>query len=485
VDIERFTPGEYPRFLDESGEDVADINIINDATGVLFCVEEDFSHSSISRENWQKLGSVISQCKKLKNIIFRDFEALGENILTAVFQSTDGPYNFPLDHLSFENSKIGQDGIYALLPFIKSRKELNCLDLHGTDLGDSGAAVIGELLGEVRLNNLVISENPLSIFGINRIISAKNFKHLKTLGIHEIELETEEVEQIARVLKEQTNSLEKLSIGCEDPELQQSQIEWVEILLQSLKTNKTMKSLTIHSYTPHMYHLDPDLSDRLETILMSVVCDTASFSALCDSNHTLVVSNCVSPLATAINSHSGWSTNQKIRRKLQAIYFHGEFSVQDFLPMKTVWMPRVLELVSSLQGYHPSFGAIRQYGECPLCQKRNLNGMYKFIRHWNLPNLLSYPSAQVELKQLREKFDKFQSESDGRIHHLEGVVRELATKQLESDKEIQRLKRELSRVKLDGDGLSSKIENKRLITDLSESGERNDNSSRNKRSNMG
>ncbi len=37
----------------------------------------------------------------------------------------------------------------------------------------------------------------------------------------------------------------------------------------------------------------------------------------------------------------------ELRHKLRAFYFRGEFSMLDFLPMKTVWMPRVLEKVPS------------------------------------------------------------------------------------------------------------------------------------------
>lgn len=361
-------------------------------------------------EKWKEMGRVISRCKRLKRIIISKSK-LNMTVLMAIFQS-DGPYKFPLEFLDFENAKMSNPGLRALLPFLKSRKTLKMLNLEDNSLDAEATEMIAEILDEIRVEELNVSHNRLTALGINRLLSSKNSRHLISLNVF-LSYSRQERFKLAKFFGDflviEGISLKKLVIGTINmgiPYLFDFDSEIT--LIQSLKTNTTVENLEF-LYLPSFgqsSHRFPELYNQLNDAVTSLVCNTSSFEELCNSNHTLQNVRLISVLrrlgemeaAKASLEANAWpdlSSNQTLRYKLKSIYFRGAFDVRPFLDMKAVWVPHVLEFLSSLPKGNDDNGARASPQDLSTsCQGRNLNRVYHFIRFWNVPQLFAFPPAK-------------------------------------------------------------------------------------------
>ena len=148
-------------------------------------------------------------------------------------------------------------------------------------------------------------------------------------------------------------------------------------------------------------------------MVKNVVCNTDSFEDLCESNHQLIwvgghtydmlKSDPMLKKAIVINNQSahGASITSRIRSKLRAFYFQGQFDVQLFIDIGVVFMPFILELVTRTERVcimddnngGDEFSEVAG-GKCKTVAKGDLGSVYHLIRNCHLPGLLCFPSFE-------------------------------------------------------------------------------------------
>mmetsp|Transcript_1479 Transcript_1479/g.2673 ORF Transcript_1479/g.2673 Transcript_1479/m.2673 type:complete len:241 (-) Transcript_1479:79-801(-) len=159
--------------------------------------------------------------------------------------------------------------------------------------------------------------------------------------------------------------------------------------------------------------------------LEKMVYDASSFDALCHSNHKLqhvgVTENndpkptelgrimmARSPIlrkALEINARETATDHEKIRSKLRAVYFQGQFDFTSFTDIDIGLIPNVLEFVTMSEVY---IGRIY----VKACEG-NLDGIYRLIRNYgNLPSLFSFTSPQTEIQQLKSEMSSMKMEME-------------------------------------------------------------------------
>ncbi|KAL7465323.1 hypothetical protein ACHAXS_005647 [Conticribra weissflogii] len=400
-------------FFDEKSDQVADI--VNDSY-YIHINDDDFLPSSFSLEKWREIGSVLSRCKKL-GLIWFSSQPLEEEMLMALFQA-DGPYDFPLRGLFLDGNRFfGPRGMQAILPFLNTRTELEVLKLGSCELGNDGARYLAKVLDHVRIKELLVGNNSLDTEGISLILSSENAMYLEHLDISGRNLGLAECALISQFLSREGICLEHISVGENgrpdedadfDDDLDTFDIEWVIMLIRSLRGNKSLKRIDVYSDTMEEQGTDEEIDeiwDDVADATMSLVCNTTSIQACCQSNHVL---NHISLFSEerfpqrieevlGINERD-ISTNKKVRRKLQNFFFDGMFEVHPFLSMKTVCMPHVLALFANER-----LISIDELDDtsCEGSIEGNLNGLYNFMRHWNLPALYTSGLQQVGIEELQ------------------------------------------------------------------------------------
>jgi len=289
---------------------------------------------------------------------------------------------------------------------------LDRLDLADCRIDDRGAEIVGEVLDTISVKLLNLVCNQFGGVGLARILSSANSKDLKALSLSGQSLGRDGFEEFCRFLSRDDIGLERIKIP------DSLDIEWFEILLSSLRINTATKELIFFENFLIGGDSEPRelINDRFAEAAISLLCDTSSFENFCQSNHTVskltlrdnvdVAIPLIAECALMVNSYDTMSINAKLRWKLRSIFFWENFELHPFLAMRSVWMPHVLELVSRsreriaadcwklcngdlMRGSQEAFT-----GSIDLVETEgNLNGMYRFIRCWNFPDLFSFYSS--------------------------------------------------------------------------------------------
>ncbi|KAL7462172.1 hypothetical protein ACHAXS_002564 [Conticribra weissflogii] len=434
---------------------------------------------SITRGDYEEIGSVIGRCKKLRRIriICSHHSTMDEEDVTALFGSNDDDHrthDFPLEFLDLRreghHEGIGAGGLRALVPFLRTRTQLNALNLCNNTIGDEGARILGQVLEEVRIPKLILSFNNIGKEGLECIFSSRHADGVKTLDLHGNSAGRAEMEEISHFLERRDVSIQELSLG---KNYQVWDVHWLEGLLRSLRKNTTVTTLGLCAYridenvgddVPSASRLlsgqvrsrssREAIVDRVEKAILTLVCDSSSLDAFCDSNH--VVHNLElrgnefssydlppkAKLALDINGGSG-SVNAKLRRKLRSIYFRGLFDTEQFSSMKPVWMPCALSLVARPE----KFAAVGDDGEgsgkCDTVPEENLNAIYNIVKEPKLVNLFGFPS----LERLKAENSRLQSDLDEKTRQLEETERSrLESDALQEDRleKLERLENEVN-----------------------------------------
>lgn len=373
-------------------------NIIYDAVSLSF---DAYYLERLPIETLRDMGSVISQCKKLKSIImtrfYTNFSDVSNNLLAALFQA-EGPYNIPLEDFVLCKFSINLREFQTMLPFLKSRGELDCLSLNDCEIGDDVAGAIGEVLDHTRIENINLRGNEISAKGLSNLLSGINSIHLKSLDLEDNLIGQAEVEEIARFLSKEDVTLEWIAIGkCPFILDQYFDPDWMEVLLRSLKRNTSLKRLHVIGDINKEYHSVEGVK-QVSIAAMELICNVSCFDALRESNHTIEFT-CTrfypeDPTllkALIINAKHDISTTQKLRYKMRWIYFQQNFDVNPFYLMKLVWIPNVMELMTiSVDCSEKIADDQLRDVTVVLSKEGNLSGMYHFIRQWDLSELFSF-----------------------------------------------------------------------------------------------
>jgi len=412
----------------------------------------------LSIEQWRKVGTTICRCKKMKEISFQGLnEYISVDVLRALFYTNGSPNISPLSCLRLGGNDFGLEGVRLLVPFLKTRSEMDDLDLSDSNLDDEGARLIADVLDAVLVKELFLARNNITVAGMSSILNSRYSTTLLHLDMNGNNFSGRpEIDIIARFLGRDGIALESIVIGGGDElESEGFQVEWVEILLRSLRNNSSLRQLSIFSNI-HDYVLG-SISTQLINEIINLTGNTSSFDALCNSNHTFASLNVTVDEESfeptlhlrrllKINNIRDISSNQRLRCKLQSFYFQEIFSVEPFLSMKVSMMPNVLELVTQ-----PSDAQGKEVGICSKCVATlngNLSDTYQFIRHWNVPLLFSFPPQLTECQKLEGEMKQMQFESNLKIKQLEDALRDAEQKMQLLELENKRLMSEIEGVNM-------------------------------------
>mmetsp|Transcript_17190 Transcript_17190/g.32811 ORF Transcript_17190/g.32811 Transcript_17190/m.32811 type:complete len:414 (-) Transcript_17190:71-1312(-) len=352
---------------------------------------------------------------KMTRITFAD-AGLTAEMLSALFQAEDGPYAFPLENMGLSDNGFGANGIEALRSFLVSRKgPLRSLHLHNNELGDGGAALLAEILEEMRISELDLSENQLTSEGLSRVFQSKNTTYALTdLCIRENGDGSREKEEIVNFLGRDDIALDAIAVGSYSVQLD---IDWAVKLIRSLQTNvETTEILLLCSNQNSDWQDEKAPFQCIDVALKELVCNCSSVDALCRSNHVFSEfcictlthpfgENYVAPpivkRALRINACEDLSINAKVRRKMQSILFRDGFDMGPFVSMKNIFIPHVLEIITRTEAAAMEDSDEEHDGErfdsFPI---GNLDGIFHFVRNWQF---LIFPDLETGCNNISRK----------------------------------------------------------------------------------
>lgn len=418
-----------------------DDEIINHAVTMAM----DHSSDDYTIGDYQRVGSLLGRCMSLKHIVLE--VCVGTDVLNALFQA-EGPYNFPLRSLELRLVALGPREFETLVPFLKTRTSLNRLRLYRNRFDNQSARLLARVMDQVRIRLLEISHNQVTVEGLSKILSSGNAIHLEKL-VFRCQVGQGDVDGISRFLQRESGSaLECISIGINDQIFHE---EWLESLILTLHRNSTLKTLEIHcdrfALGNGLLRSKP-FCERVSDAVNTLICDTASFDSICGSNHvfqSLLLSSsfCFELHRSAkevmkINARP-IALNLRLRCKLRKYYFLGKFDLQPFLSMKPAFIPKALELLTRSEIWVEDRDNPRGNGRYIVSLEGTLNGIYCFVRHWNLPVLFTFSTLQskiqrlgselervkLELSEMTQKYEKLKFDSTFKMRNLESVVARL------------------------------------------------------------
>mmetsp|Transcript_6862 Transcript_6862/g.14064 ORF Transcript_6862/g.14064 Transcript_6862/m.14064 type:complete len:234 (+) Transcript_6862:140-841(+) len=203
---------EFCTFEDENERPTKDP--IHDAVSLR--IDLYYLSTRVPTKSLRDMGSVISRCKKLKSIrmighLFVRSNVI-EDVLVSLFQA-NGSYYFPLEHFSICKYALNARGFEAIIPFLTSRGELDCLSLENCEIGDDVAGAIGVVLDQTCIDNIDLNDNQISARGLSNLFSGKNSIKLRSLNLQENSIGKAEVDEIARFLSKEGVALQWIAIG--------------------------------------------------------------------------------------------------------------------------------------------------------------------------------------------------------------------------------------------------------------------------------
>ena len=364
------------------------------------------------RKNWEEMNAFIRKSTKLTQLQLPGSRGtLSRKELLVLFGGDDllggdQTFNCPLNQLVLAYSPLQPNDFDAIVPFLKSKSMLNSLFLSATCFGNEAMGLLAEVLNHVRINELNLAENNITDEGVHSLLSATNAPFLVELNLQCNGIGRGGFHAISCFLRRTDIALQSLNLESN----QKVEIEYAELLIESLARNTTMKRI-------YLDNLD-DILGVVESI-EELVMNLSSVDALCQSNHRVesfgwtvgaIIKEPIYPSAfeiqgaLTINAIEGYSDNDKIRTKLRRFYFQGEFNIGPFFSLEPTLMPNVLELVTvatkSFDEKVSSTDLLWGCGQSCTTRFGRLDCVYRLIRNWNLPILFNISPPDVRRQQL-------------------------------------------------------------------------------------
>ncbi|KAL7534939.1 hypothetical protein ACHAWF_004998 [Thalassiosira exigua] len=308
----------------------------------------------------------------------------------------------PLESMGFPTDRLYRKQFMAIVPFLRSRSTPVKLSL------DSGCVpvLLHAMETGVRVGSLKIWGPLVYDDDVRRLLSAQNSRYLVELEMNPGRLTPRGYVAVANFLARKGTAIQKLDFG-----RTLLGVSCAQMLLAAVPPTSTLRKIELG----RLYQQGDDHSFATAVqILNDLVCDVSSFDALIGSNHRLasvghdpgarVMRSRGLAEAFEINERRGYSTNRKIRAKLRAFYFKGEFDLTPFIELDVKFMPNVLELVTMSEERMES----KREGRCDrgayiAARNGHLGCVYRLVRNCHLPELFTFPSQRAEMKRLRTR----------------------------------------------------------------------------------
>ena len=376
-----------------------------------------------SSKVWDAVGDAISKGEHLKKIRICNMHFIADYSYR-LFQKVR-TYNCPIVELILDRNTDFYCGSY-LVPFIKSiTPTLKILSINNSSIHDETMVSISEALNQSNvLEKLFLQGNNIEGYGLEGLLLGGSIRHIVELNIDGNKLKKRGLNFIMEFLKRTDTKIKLFGFDCKD-------IDYAAKLVAAIPRESNVERLTgtigTRSNTSSL-HIAP--------VLQNVVCgDVSSLSSICQSNHKLqncghntgymLVEPCVrvSPHlgdCLEINTH-GLSYVKKLRTKLRAFYFKGEFDINPFLNMDVVMMPYVLEMVTKTEFCIERtkgglVGSTNKWQEdtvkwYEVQGKTNLDSIYRLVRNCHMPETFGFQSPELKLRSVEAKNAQLQTDN--------------------------------------------------------------------------
>ena len=247
---------------------IADIFFNNSRTTGLDAHDDDFFLNSMSDENWEKLGSAITDNTHLTYIAL-NYCSLNDRKISSLFRGLKK--SNIIDHLDLTDNDISTVGIRSMVPFLQNANNLVEVILDQNDLQTEGFNL---LFGALRDSS--IEELQCDFCGIEsiEIDSDQIPRNLSRLSLGGNTINANGCRGLVKLLQGKDASPTVL-------DLRNNEIddEGVEILVEALHSNIALKDLVLTG--------NEGISKQGEIMLLKLVNDISSIEATMQSNHTL------------------------------------------------------------------------------------------------------------------------------------------------------------------------------------------------------
>ena len=182
--------------------------------------------------------------------------------------------------------------------------------------------------------------------------------------------------------------------------------------------------------------------------LKKLVCNLSSFETLWQSNHCLnfigvstkhILSSDEILLNTfEINARLSYGASdiKRLRSKLRVFYFcRGDFDVQPFTGMDVKLMPNILELVSKKETCCEKEEGLLGSGNYFEIYNDSLDGIYRIVRNYHVPELSSFPSTESKIQELERK----NSDLESKTRECEAKIAEFEQNTLAYDAKVAKV----------------------------------------------
>ncbi|KAL7543605.1 hypothetical protein ACHAWF_007433 [Thalassiosira exigua] len=315
--------------------------------------------------------------------------------------------------------RVGRMGEVDVMKFLRM-ETLKSVNFANAKLDDEGARVLSEeVLGDVRLQELILASNKIGDVGANHILSAKGAVHLLRLDLTGNSLGRAGFDVVSQFLRRDDTKLKTLDLDYVE-EGEKNAI----LVVDAISSNSSLETLDWNSK-----EYRGEVSEVFVDALIKSVCNDSNFMSMLQSNHVIKSFGSMTDGSynfwknypknmgrlkniLGINS-AGVSVSKRIKEKILSYYLCDDFDVQPFHDMGIALMPFVVGLANMTDTNYT----------CSRVRKRLLSSVFRIVKH--IPELVSLPSPkEMKLKHLearnaelekdnlslKRKIDKLQAE---------------------------------------------------------------------------
>lgn len=353
-----------------------------------------------------KLSEFVRTSSTLKHIKFQGKCRLAPDLVSMLFD-TNQTYVSKVDSIELTPSGLHAAYLKHILEFMKS----SSTNLHLNISNHTGGACLSYLLIEQLKSGLRIST--LNILGrgvgddvLRWLLSTRGARHLVSLNLAHNRITIEGLRLLIQLLNREGVCMKKVEFKFNCVTLTDAGT----MLVESLSNSSSLRYIGLENSRSSYRFSHPGDLIALKRDFMQKICDMSSFDALYGSNHNLYsfgtnfkhFINC-NPSAwerqvLAINERDA-TDGEKIKNKLRATYFRGEFDTQKFALMDVKLMPFALELVTISDKYRRKNEYTGDWDH--IMTSTNFDGIYRLIRNCHIPEMFKFPRPEDTIDQLQ------------------------------------------------------------------------------------
>ena len=242
----------------------------------LHCDENWIHYNNMTDENWEEIGRDISNNTHLDELYL--YDALNDHRMSFLFRGLTRSSS--IKDMDLCDNGLSIAAVRSMVPFLQNANNLQMINLCDNNLQSEGFNMLLRALHDSPIEELICQGCGIESIEID---SEHIPKHLEKLYLFHNSINDDGCREFAKLLQGGDATLTELSLGYNAID-----DEGVEILVDALQNNKSLKSLYLQGNR---------ISNQGKIMLLKLVNDVSSISATLQSNHTLLDLLLVSPLS--------------------------------------------------------------------------------------------------------------------------------------------------------------------------------------------